>query len=240
MAPRFAAAAPRASRCWRPRSPIAAFVAVARALFPAVLRPSSLFGASGRAPSAQVHASARIEAGVTIDPLAVIGPRAEIGAGTLIARRRGDRSAMSLSAATARSAPAPPSCMRPDRRPRDHPSRRPHRPGRLRLSAVGRRAIRKSRKPAASSFKTTSRSAPTPRSTAARRETPSSARAPRSTISCKSRHNVIDRAALLDCCASRHIRQRGGGRFCHAGRAGRRRRSIIDRRAAPCSARGPG
>ena len=32
-----------------------------------------------------MHASARIEAGVTIDPLAVIGPRAEIGAGTLIA-----------------------------------------------------------------------------------------------------------------------------------------------------------
>jgi UDP-3-O-[3-hydroxymyristoyl] glucosamine N-acyltransferase len=32
-----------------------------------------------------VHTSARIEAGVTIDPLAVIGARAEIGAGTLIA-----------------------------------------------------------------------------------------------------------------------------------------------------------
>ena len=32
-----------------------------------------------------MHASARIEAGVTIDPLAVIGPGAEIGAGTLIA-----------------------------------------------------------------------------------------------------------------------------------------------------------
>jgi UDP-3-O-[3-hydroxymyristoyl] glucosamine N-acyltransferase len=31
-----------------------------------------------------VHATARLEAGVTIDPLAVIGPHAEIGAGTLI------------------------------------------------------------------------------------------------------------------------------------------------------------
>ncbi len=31
-----------------------------------------------------MHPTARLEAGVTIDPLAVIGPRAEIGAGTLI------------------------------------------------------------------------------------------------------------------------------------------------------------
>ena len=65
--------------------PYRAFVAVARALFPAALRPSSLFGASGRAPAAHVHPSARIEAGVTIDPLAVIGPDAEIGSGTVIA-----------------------------------------------------------------------------------------------------------------------------------------------------------
>jgi len=44
-----------------------------------------LFDATGRAAGAHVHSSARIEAGVTIDPLAVIGPRTEIGAGTLIA-----------------------------------------------------------------------------------------------------------------------------------------------------------
>ena len=65
--------------------PYRAFVAVARALFPEALRPSSMFGASGQAPGSQVHASARLEAGVTVDPLAVIGPGAEIGAGTLIA-----------------------------------------------------------------------------------------------------------------------------------------------------------
>jgi UDP-3-O-[3-hydroxymyristoyl] glucosamine N-acyltransferase len=65
--------------------PYRAFVLVARALFPEGLRPSSLFEASRRAAGASVHPSARIEAGVTIDPLAVIGPRAEIGAGTLIA-----------------------------------------------------------------------------------------------------------------------------------------------------------
>jgi UDP-3-O-[3-hydroxymyristoyl] glucosamine N-acyltransferase len=84
IAPRFAAAAPRGLAALETPHPYPAFVAVARALFPAALRPSSLFGTSGRAMSAQVHATARLEAGVTIDPLAVIGPHAEIGAGTLI------------------------------------------------------------------------------------------------------------------------------------------------------------
>jgi UDP-3-O-[3-hydroxymyristoyl] glucosamine N-acyltransferase len=86
LAPRFLAAAPRGLVVLETPHPYPAFVAVARALFPSALRPSSLFGASaGRAASAQVHATARLEAGVTIDPLAVIGPGAEIGAGTLIA-----------------------------------------------------------------------------------------------------------------------------------------------------------
>jgi UDP-3-O-[3-hydroxymyristoyl] glucosamine N-acyltransferase len=85
VAPRFQAAAPDGLAVLVAVEPYRAFVAVARALFPAVLRPSSLFGASGRAAGAQVHSSARIESGVTIDPLAVIGPGAEIGAGTLIA-----------------------------------------------------------------------------------------------------------------------------------------------------------
>jgi len=67
------------------REPYRAFVVVARALFPSALRPSSLFGAEGIAPGATVHASARIETGVSIDPGAVIGAGAEIGAGTVIA-----------------------------------------------------------------------------------------------------------------------------------------------------------
>jgi UDP-3-O-[3-hydroxymyristoyl] glucosamine N-acyltransferase len=83
--PRFAAAAPDRLALLITAKPYPAFVAVARALFPDALRPSSLFGTSGRADGALVHASARIEAGVIIDPLAVIGPGAEIGAGTLIA-----------------------------------------------------------------------------------------------------------------------------------------------------------
>jgi UDP-3-O-[3-hydroxymyristoyl] glucosamine N-acyltransferase len=89
MAPHFADAAPSGLAVLVTDKPYRAFVAVARALFPSALRPSSLFDAGGRAAGAQVHASARLEAGVTIDPLAVIGPRAEIGAGTVIAAGAG-------------------------------------------------------------------------------------------------------------------------------------------------------
>ena len=46
-----------------------------------------LFDTKDRAASAQVHPTARLEAGVTVDPLAVIGPHAEVGAGTLIGVR---------------------------------------------------------------------------------------------------------------------------------------------------------
>ena len=61
------------------------FVAVARALFPAALRPSSLVAVGEIAAGASVHPTARLESGVAIDPGAVVGPRAEIGAGTRIA-----------------------------------------------------------------------------------------------------------------------------------------------------------
>ena len=69
----------------RVRDPYRAFVAVAAALFPGSLRPSSLFESDGIAPGAFIHPSARLESGVIIDPNVVIGPRAEIGSGTLIA-----------------------------------------------------------------------------------------------------------------------------------------------------------
>ncbi|HXX02891.1 MAG TPA: UDP-3-O-(3-hydroxymyristoyl)glucosamine N-acyltransferase [Xanthobacteraceae bacterium] len=85
LASRFASVAPGRLVVVVTEEPYRAFVSVARALFPEALRPSSLFGASGRADGAQVHPAARIEAGVTVDPLAVIGADAEIGAGTLIA-----------------------------------------------------------------------------------------------------------------------------------------------------------
>jgi UDP-3-O-[3-hydroxymyristoyl] glucosamine N-acyltransferase len=83
-APRFAAQAPESLAVLVAPEPYGAFVTVARALFPTALRPSSLFETTGHSADARIHLSARLEAGVTVDPLAVIGPEAEIGTGTLI------------------------------------------------------------------------------------------------------------------------------------------------------------
>jgi UDP-3-O-[3-hydroxymyristoyl] glucosamine N-acyltransferase len=63
--------------------PYAAFVTVARTMFPGSLRPSSL-AAAGSVEGAHIDPAARLEPGVTIDPGAVIGPGAEIGSGTAI------------------------------------------------------------------------------------------------------------------------------------------------------------
>jgi UDP-3-O-[3-hydroxymyristoyl] glucosamine N-acyltransferase len=82
---RFAKEVPARVAALRTAEPYRAFVAVARALFPTAHRPSSLFGATGVAAGAAVHAGARLERDVTVDPGVVIGPEAEIGAGTVIA-----------------------------------------------------------------------------------------------------------------------------------------------------------
>ncbi len=82
---RFEALAPQGIAVLVTEQPYRAFVAVARALFPEALFPTSLFGERGRSAEAHVHPSARLEAGVIVDPLAVIGPHAEIGSGTVIA-----------------------------------------------------------------------------------------------------------------------------------------------------------
>jgi UDP-3-O-[3-hydroxymyristoyl] glucosamine N-acyltransferase len=79
----LAAQVPRGVVALRVAKPYQAFVATARALFPAALRPSSLYEAKTSA-GAHVHPTARLENGVTIDPGAVIGPRAEIGSGTVV------------------------------------------------------------------------------------------------------------------------------------------------------------
>ena len=84
LMPRFTEAAPAGLALLLTAEPYRAFVTVARALFPDALRPSSLFGTRGRASQAHIHPAARLEAGVTVDPLAVIGPDAEVGAGTLV------------------------------------------------------------------------------------------------------------------------------------------------------------
>ncbi|MGC1351333.1 MAG: LpxD N-terminal domain-containing protein, partial [Xanthobacteraceae bacterium] len=56
LAPRFEARAPDRLVVLMTSEPYRSFVAVARALFPAALRPSSLFGTSGRSADARVHA----------------------------------------------------------------------------------------------------------------------------------------------------------------------------------------
>jgi UDP-3-O-[3-hydroxymyristoyl] glucosamine N-acyltransferase len=65
-------------------NPYAAFVQIARELHADSLRPASSFDTDGIAPSAIIHPEARLEDGVTVDPLAVIGPGVEIGSGTVI------------------------------------------------------------------------------------------------------------------------------------------------------------
>jgi UDP-3-O-[3-hydroxymyristoyl] glucosamine N-acyltransferase len=82
---RYSACAPDSVSVLYVPDPYRAYVEVAQKLFPEAARPSLLFNASGAATGAFVHASARIENGVTLDPGAVIGPHAEIGAGSLIA-----------------------------------------------------------------------------------------------------------------------------------------------------------
>ena len=84
IAERFAAQAPDTLPLLVVRDPYRAFIAVARALYPGTLRPSSLFEADGVAPGAYIHPSARLESGAIVDPGAVIGPRAEVGSGSVI------------------------------------------------------------------------------------------------------------------------------------------------------------
>ncbi len=84
IAERFTGDAPPGLLLLVTREAYRGFVTVTRRMFPAALRPSSLFEADGITPGASVHPKARLEDGVTVEPGAVIGPRAEIGAGTLI------------------------------------------------------------------------------------------------------------------------------------------------------------
>lgn len=68
----------------RTPQPFRAFVKIAREWHGDALRPHSWFGNAGIAPSSVIDPSARLEDGVIVDPLAVIGADVEIGAGTVI------------------------------------------------------------------------------------------------------------------------------------------------------------
>ena len=58
--------APRSLVVLETAQPYPAFIAVTRKLFANLLRLTSMFGVTGRAASAQVHPTARLEAGVTV------------------------------------------------------------------------------------------------------------------------------------------------------------------------------
>ena len=85
MAERFEGRAPDHLIVLRTSEPYRAFVAVHTALYPDALRPASLFEANDVSPDATVHPTARLEGEITVDPGAVIGPRVEIGSGTIVA-----------------------------------------------------------------------------------------------------------------------------------------------------------
>src|SRR6185312_3007017 len=78
MPKRFANRAPQSLLVLHSEEPYRAFVAVHRKLYPQSLRPASLFETDGIFEGATVHPTAKLESDVTIDPGAVIGPRAEI------------------------------------------------------------------------------------------------------------------------------------------------------------------
>src|SRR2546423_15317787 len=67
----------------RAAQPFRAFVRIAREWHGDALRPQSWTGNDGIAPSAIIDPTARLEDGVIVDPLAVIGPDVGIGSGTV-------------------------------------------------------------------------------------------------------------------------------------------------------------
>src|SRR5215471_1909753 len=81
---RFEASVPSHVAVLRVQQPFRAFVQIARELHRDALRPQSLFGCEGIAPSAIIDPTARLEDGVVVEPLAVIGANVEVGSGTVI------------------------------------------------------------------------------------------------------------------------------------------------------------
>jgi UDP-3-O-[3-hydroxymyristoyl] glucosamine N-acyltransferase len=84
IAPRHLDRVPAGSAALSTPWPYHAMARTMARLYPAAARPGSGFDQRGVSPLAHVHAGARFEYGVTVDPGAVVGPGVEIGAGTLI------------------------------------------------------------------------------------------------------------------------------------------------------------
>ena len=81
---RFEARVPAHVTVLRAAQPFRAFVGLAREWHRDALRPATWFGSEGIAPSAVIDPTARLEDGVIVDPMALIGADVEIGAGTVI------------------------------------------------------------------------------------------------------------------------------------------------------------
>jgi UDP-3-O-[3-hydroxymyristoyl] glucosamine N-acyltransferase len=81
---RYAAQTPKGTIALVTPEPYRAFGLVMQRMYPDALRPQTAFGVRGVAPGAVVHAEARLEQNVSIDPGAVVGPGAEIGENTMI------------------------------------------------------------------------------------------------------------------------------------------------------------
>jgi len=84
VSPRFEAQVPAHVAVLRAAQPFRAFVRIAREWHGDALRPQSWVGNDGIAPSAIIDPTARLEDGVIVDPLAVIGADVEIGSGTVV------------------------------------------------------------------------------------------------------------------------------------------------------------
>jgi UDP-3-O-[3-hydroxymyristoyl] glucosamine N-acyltransferase len=84
VSPRFEARVPPHVAVLRATQPFRAFVLLARELHRDALRQQSWLGCDGISASAIVDPTARLEDGVTVEPLAVIGANVEIGAGTIV------------------------------------------------------------------------------------------------------------------------------------------------------------
>ena len=85
-APRYAKEAPSGTVLLLAREPYRAFAQAAALFHPDAMRPrGALDACSGISPDARIHARAKLEDDVTVEPFASVGAEAEIGRGTVIA-----------------------------------------------------------------------------------------------------------------------------------------------------------
>jgi UDP-3-O-[3-hydroxymyristoyl] glucosamine N-acyltransferase len=85
VSPRYAAHAPAATVALVTPHPYHLFAKALTRFYPTASRPVSMFGTPpGVTAGAMVHASAKLEEGVTLDPGVIVGPDVEIGSGSLV------------------------------------------------------------------------------------------------------------------------------------------------------------